>query len=88
MFEETKKLTTTDRGQGGFGSTDKQLYSMNKILKIDIRVKKGVSTLLIDSGAEGNFIGEEECKRLKLNKGKAKTAISVTLPNGKSYSIN
>ena len=62
QFKETTFLKQTKR-TGGFGSTDKRVYSCStgsNRLEIGIDIGNLQTSALIDSGADGNFIGEQE----------------------------
>src|SRR5215212_6215747 len=62
QFKETTFLKQTKR-TGGFGSTDKKVYSCStgsNRLEIGIDIGNLQTSALIDSGADGNFIGEQE----------------------------
>ena len=66
-FKEVKFLKQTLR-KGGFGSTDKKKINScsageNRV-ELQIQMKNLTIEALVDSGADGNFIGENESKRL------------------------
>src|SRR5690349_3887696 len=70
-FLQVDKLKETTR-KGGFGSTNKSLGAVSHqpgkcifAIKIKGRIAKGLQ-VLIDSGADGNFIGEQHAAELKL----------------------
>ena len=89
-FKETRFLTQTQR-KGGFGSTDKKMYACStgsNRLVISLDINNHQTKALIDSGADGNFIGEKERRRLRLGKTKLENPILVTLPDDDEYVIN
>src|SRR4051794_33159203 len=59
IIEETEELGKTERGEKGFGSTNK-IYNMNSdMLTFKGIINKHSAKVLIDSGSSGNFIREK-----------------------------
>src|SRR3954447_2955244 len=67
IIEETEELGNTERGEGGFGSTNERHHMNNDMWTCNRIIKKHSARVLIDSGSSCNF-------------GKEKFANSVQLP--------
>src|SRR4051812_48194757 len=62
IIEETEELGKTERGKGGFGSTN-EIHDMNNdMLTFEGIINKHSAKVLIDSGSSGNFVREKFAK--------------------------
>src|SRR3954447_19954467 len=59
IIEETEELGNTERGEGGFESTNKIHPMDNDMLMFNRIIKKHSAKVLIDSGSSGNFVKEK-----------------------------
>src|SRR3954449_5367825 len=66
IIEETEELGKTERGKGGFGSTN-EIHDMNNdMLTFEGIINKHSAKVLIDSGSSGNFVREKFAKSVQL----------------------
>src|SRR4051794_26611050 len=56
IIEETEELGNTERGEGGFGSTNEIHHMNNDMLTFNRIINKHSAKVLIDSGSSGNFV--------------------------------
>src|SRR3954467_5213615 len=62
IIEETEELGKTERGKGGFGSTN-EIHDMNNdMLTFEGIINKHSAKVLIDSSSSGNFVREKFTK--------------------------
>src|SRR4051794_16784066 len=59
IIEEIKQLGNTERGKGGFGSTNKIHHMDNDMLTFNGIINKHSTKVLINSGSSGNFVREK-----------------------------
>jgi dUTP pyrophosphatase len=89
-FQPVERLPESTR-KGGFGSTDKHLdaisYQPGKCV-FDGRINKQQAKILIDSGADGNFIGTNMAKQLGLHLQQLDQPYEVSLPNGHKAKVS
>src|SRR3954469_21940154 len=66
IIEETEELGKTERGKGGFGSTN-EIHDMNNdMLTFNGIINKHSAKVLIDSGSSGNFVREKFANSVQL----------------------
>src|SRR4051812_44488293 len=66
IIEETEELGNTERGEGGFGSTNEIHHMNNDMLTFNGIINKHSAKVLIDSGSSGNFVREKFANFSKL----------------------
>src|SRR3954447_22373582 len=59
IIEETEELGNTERGEGGFGSTNEIHHMNNDMLTFNGIINKHSAKVLINSSSSGNFIREK-----------------------------
>ena len=89
-FHQVERLEPTSR-TGGFGSTDKSIKAISNqpgkcVFNTTIRHQE--TQVLIDSGADGNFISQNEADSLKLHLTNLEKPYQVCLANGHKAQVN
>src|SRR5579864_6585273 len=87
---KSKVLSETKRGTGGFGSTNKDLREFkeeNSRPTYPAEINDQPVQVLVDSGADGNFIYSNMIKGLGITTSEGKTH-RITMANGQAYEVN
>ena len=100
MSPSDPRSPLTERGNKGLGSTDKQTpkeinttaevatEETDDLLLLEANVKGRTATVLIDSGASGNFINRQLVEEAKILTAPSKVSRTITIADGRTQQIN
>src|SRR3954449_10461692 len=88
IIEETEELGNTERGEGGFGSTNEIHHMNNDMLTFNGIINKHSAKVLIDSGSSGNFVREKFANFSKLPLQTKNTLYQVKLADKTTLDVN
>src|SRR3954467_3328887 len=88
IIEETEELGNTERGKGGFGSTNEIHHLDNDMLIFNGIINKHSAKVLIDSSSSGNFVKEKFVISSQLLLQPKKTPYQVKLADKTTLNVN
>src|SRR3954471_19645514 len=88
IIEETEELGNTERGKGGFGSTNEIHHMDNDMLTFNGIINKHSAKVLIDSSSSGNFVREKFANSIQLPLQLKHTPYQVKLADKTTLDVN
>src|SRR3954463_3475906 len=83
-----EELGNTERGEGGFGSTNEIYHMDNNMLTFNRIINKHSAKVLIDSGSSGNFVREKFANSVQLPLQPKNTPYQVKLADKMTLDVN
>src|SRR3954471_6297466 len=88
IIEEMEELGNTERGKGGFGSTNEIHHMDNDMLTFNGIINKHSAKVLIDSGSSGNFVREKFANSIQLSLQPKNIPYQVKLADKMTLDVN